>query len=77
MSRNSISKSISVNHSTCENYDDNDLPSKGVNVVHLNIVSLPAKFDQLKHFIHDKDVHLMAICESRLNKYIADHVISI
>ena len=60
------------------NADKCNLPSeKGVNIAHLNIDSLSSKVDQLRHFMYSNEVHIMAVCETKLDEHISDDVISV
>ena len=60
------------------NADKCKLPrEKGVNIAHLNIDSLSSKVDQLSHFMYSNEVHIMAVCETKLDEHISDDVISV
>ena len=58
--------------------DKCNLPrEKGLNIAHLNIDSLSSKVDQLRHFMYSNEVHIMALCETKLDEHISDDVISV
>ena len=50
---------------------------KCVNIAHLNIDSFSSKVDQLRHSMYSNEVHIMAVCETKLNEHISDNAISV
>ena len=69
---------VNVNLSTNSDDTNATLPvQRGITISHLNIVTLPGKIDQVKYFMQNNPVHVMAFTETRLDKHISDNVVAI
>ena len=71
-----------TDHASSTNVNEtkvNKIPSnaKGITIAHLNIVTLPAKIDQVKCFMQDNHADVFAFTETRLEDHIPDNIVSI
>lgn len=67
---------IHVNNSA-DNNKIHDFDSKSLNIVNINIVTLPGKLDELRSFLGSHPIDIMGLAETRLDDVIPDNDVEI
>ena len=49
----------------------------GINIAHLNICSLIKNIDEIRHILTNENIHVLSLCETRLDDTISDSEIAI